>query len=234
MGRCLKNNLFGCISWIRKMGHGWHWNARYCSAKQCTASHCLRASLCRKPCCKDGAMPGLLRDISCRSGDALGIYPSALSFGQWDLLDGNGSMRGSVGGMPPSLGCGVVRGAPEHSRKNGKRGRNGFPVVHPADGLHRCFGLLRTRLPLVGTELIRKPGLMNAIWEYYLEYTMGYNAQEQAGLNDGLVLLLFALGLVDRELERPPKHMIAMSPNTGTDFIGVWKRGREMKTRGIN
>lgn len=63
---------------------------------------------------------------------------------------------------------------------------------------------------------------MNAIWEYYPEYAMGFNAQEQAGLNDGLGLLLYALGVEDRELEGSVEYMISITPETGADFIGFW------------
>ena len=56
--------------------------------------------------------------------------------------------------------------------------------------------LLWTRPALVSTGLIRKPELMNAIWEYQPGYAMGYNAQEQAGLHDVLGLLLYAWGSI--------------------------------------
>lgn len=83
--------------------------------------------------------------------------------------------------------------------------------------------LLRTRSALISTGLIRKAELMNAIWEYHPEYAMGYNAQEQAGLNDALGLLLYALGVEDRELEGSPEHMIVMTPGIGSDYTGFWK-----------
>lgn len=85
------------------------------------------------------------------------------------------------------------------------------------------FELLRTRSALVASGLIRKPELMNAIWKYYPEYVIAYNTQEQAGLNDGFGLLLYALGIEDRELERSPEQMITISPGVGTDFIGFWE-----------
>lgn len=52
---------------------------------------------------------------------------------------------------------------------------------------------------------------------------MGYNAQEQAGLNDALGLLLYAMGVEDRELEGSSEHMISITPETGTDYTGFWK-----------
>ncbi len=85
------------------------------------------------------------------------------------------------------------------------------------------FELLRIRSALTSTGLIRKPELMNAIWAYHPEYAMGYNAQEQAGLGDALGQLLYMLGAEDRELEGSPEHMITMTPEAGTDFIGFWK-----------
>ena len=78
---------------------------------------------------------------------------------------------------------------------------------------------MRTRSALVSTGLIRKPELMNAIWKYHPEYAVGYNAQEQAGLNDALGLLLYTLGVEDRELNSSPDCMIAITPGVGTDFI---------------
>ena len=83
--------------------------------------------------------------------------------------------------------------------------------------------LLRTRSELIDAGLIRKPELMNAIWRYQPGYALGYNAQEQAGLHDALGLLLYALGVEDRELEGSPEYMIAMDPEAGTDYIGLWR-----------
>lgn len=83
--------------------------------------------------------------------------------------------------------------------------------------------LLWTRPALVSTGLILKPELMNAIWEYQPGYALGYNNQEQAGLHDALGLLLYVMGVEDRELEGSPDHMITITPNTGTNFIGFWR-----------
>lgn len=83
--------------------------------------------------------------------------------------------------------------------------------------------LLWVRPQLTDTGLIRKPELMNAIWEHQPGYALGCNAQEQAGLHDTLGLLLYALGVEDRELEGSPEHMITVTPATGTDFIGFWR-----------
>jgi len=85
------------------------------------------------------------------------------------------------------------------------------------------FELLRTRPELTELGLIRKAELMNAIWEHQPGYAMGYNAQEQAGLHDAVGLLLYALGVEDRELEGSTEHMVTMDPKTGSDFIGFWK-----------
>ena len=83
--------------------------------------------------------------------------------------------------------------------------------------------LLRTRSELIDAGLIRKPELMNAIWKHQPRYALGYNAQEQAGLHDTLGLLLYALGVEDRNLEGSPEYMIAMDPDAGTDYIGFWR-----------
>ena len=83
--------------------------------------------------------------------------------------------------------------------------------------------LLWTRTALISAGLVRKPELMNAIWEHQPGYALGYNAQEQAGLHDVLGLLLYALGTEDRELEGSPKDMISITPDVGTNFIGFWR-----------
>ena len=85
------------------------------------------------------------------------------------------------------------------------------------------FELLRTRSGLSALGLIRKAELMNAIWEYYPEYAMGFNAQEQAGLTDGPGLLLYALGVEDRKLQGAAEYMVAMTPGAGVEYIGLWK-----------
>lgn len=85
------------------------------------------------------------------------------------------------------------------------------------------FELLRTRPELARLGLIRKAELMNAIWKYYPEYAMGFNALEQAGLTDGMNLLLYALGIEDRELEGSTEYMVTMTPDVGSEYIGFWK-----------
>ena len=54
-------------------------------------------------------------------------------------------------------------------------------------------------------------------------YAAAYNAQEQAGLNDALGLLLQTLGAEDVELEGASEYMITLDPDAGTDFIGFWR-----------
>lgn len=83
--------------------------------------------------------------------------------------------------------------------------------------------LLRIRPALLTAGRIRKSELMNAIWACHPGYALGYNAQEQAGLNDTLGLLLYALGIEDWELEGSPDHMITVTPAAGTEFIGFWR-----------
>ena len=64
---------------------------------------------------------------------------------------------------------------------------------------------------------------MNAIWVCQPGYAAAYNAQEQAGMNDTAGLLLQALGAEEVELEGTPEYMIALDPQTGTDFTGFWR-----------
>ncbi len=84
------------------------------------------------------------------------------------------------------------------------------------------FELLKVRPEWLETGLIRRPELMNAIWKYAPMYAAAYNAEEQAGLHDGLGILLQMLG-EDSEPQGSPEHMISLVPNTGTDFIGFWR-----------
>lgn len=84
------------------------------------------------------------------------------------------------------------------------------------------FELLKVRPEWLATGLIRKAELMNAIWKCAPMYAAGYNAEEQAGLHDGLGILLQMLGK-DSELQGSPEYMISLGPNAGTDFIGFWK-----------
>lgn len=99
----------------------------------------------------------------------------------------------------------------------------GCVFFQAGDACVALWELLRTRPELAELGLIRKPELMNAIWEHHPEYAMGWNAQEQAGFNDGLGLLLYALGVEDRELEGSVDHMISITPESGTDYIGFWR-----------
>lgn len=84
------------------------------------------------------------------------------------------------------------------------------------------FELLKVRPHWLKTGLIHRPELMNALWKYAPMYAAAYNAQEQAGLHDGLGILLKMMG-GDSEPQGSPEHMISLAPNTGTDFIGFWK-----------
>lgn len=84
------------------------------------------------------------------------------------------------------------------------------------------FELLKVRPEWLSTGLIRKAELMNAIWKYAPMYAMAYNTEEQAGLHDGLGILLQMLG-EDREPQGLPDHMIALGAEAGTDFIGFWQ-----------
>lgn len=84
------------------------------------------------------------------------------------------------------------------------------------------FELLKVRPGWLSTGLIRKDELMNAIWKYAPMYAAAYNAEEQAGLHDGLGLLLRMLG-EDSKPQGKVERMIALGAETGTDFIGFWK-----------
>lgn len=117
----------------------------------------------------------------------------------------------------------LSEGLIEIGRKMGAEGDMGYLYFLREAACVAVWELLRTRSELIDTGLIRKPELMNAIWRYQPGYALGYNAQEQAGLHDALGLLLYALGVEDRELEGSPEYMIAMDPETGTDFIAFWK-----------
>lgn len=102
-------------------------------------------------------------------------------------------------------------------------GEMGYLYLSKEAACVAVWELLRTRSELIDAGLIHKPELMNAIWRYQPGYALGYNAQEQAGLHDALGLLLYTLGVEDRELEGSPEYMIAMDPEAGTDYIGFWR-----------
>ena len=62
------------------------------------------------------------------------------------------------------------------------------------------------------------PALMNALWEFYPEYVTMHNLQEQAGLHDGLGLMLRSIG-GETELARSDENMISVSPGAGTEYL---------------
>ena len=111
----------------------------------------------------------------------------------------------------------------EVGRKLDAEGEMGYRYFLKETACVAIWELLRLRPALLTTGLIRKTELMNAIWEHQPGYALGYNAQEQAGLNDALGLLLYALGVEDRELESSPEHMITLTEEAGTEFIGFWR-----------
>ena len=84
------------------------------------------------------------------------------------------------------------------------------------------FELLEVRGRWLDAGLIRKPELMNAIWEYQPIYAASYNAQEQAGIHDALGILLQMVG-TDSKPQGSVENMICVTPGKGTDFIGFWR-----------
>ncbi len=111
----------------------------------------------------------------------------------------------------------------EVGRKLDAEGEIGYIYFLKETACVAIWELLRLRPALLTTGLIHKAELMNAIWENQPGYALGYNAEEQAGLHDALGLLLYALGVEDRELEGSPEHMITVTQAVGTDFIGFWR-----------
>lgn len=84
------------------------------------------------------------------------------------------------------------------------------------------FELLEVRGRWLEAGLIRKPELMNAIWEYQPIYAASYNAQEQAGIHDALGILLQMVG-ADSKPQGSVENMICVTPGKGADFIGFWR-----------
>lgn len=80
------------------------------------------------------------------------------------------------------------------------------------------FELLKTRSKWLTSGNVHLPELMNAIWTYYPEYAVSFNAQEQVGLNDRDGLLLQWMG-VDIELDGAEENMIKLNPEVGVDFL---------------
>lgn len=117
----------------------------------------------------------------------------------------------------------LSEGLPELGRTLEAEGEMGYLYFQKEAACVAIWELLRVRSELTTSGLIRRTELMNAIWEHQPGYALGYNAQEQAGLHDALGLLLYALGVEDRELEGSPEYMIAVTEGVGTDYIGFWK-----------
>lgn len=67
------------------------------------------------------------------------------------------------------------------------------------------------------TSCINRKALENAIWRYYPEYAVEYNAQEAAGRHS-LTGLLFRSLESQVDLTAYDQRMIALSPDTGTAF----------------
>ena len=72
------------------------------------------------------------------------------------------------------------------------------------------------------------PAIMNALWENFPDYAVVYNLAEQKGLNGISGTLLDIIGEIDLSIR--PEKMIALTPETGTDFIDV---NHCMKQKGI-
>lgn len=84
------------------------------------------------------------------------------------------------------------------------------------------FELLLKRSEWAASGLIRRPELMNAIWEFSPQYAASHNAQVQEGLFDMVGLMMDTVG-GGAELSSEIEHMITYSQEFGTDFIGFWK-----------
>lgn len=67
------------------------------------------------------------------------------------------------------------------------------------------------------TYCINRKALENAIWRYYPEYAVEYNAQEAAGRHSLTGLLFRSLGS-QVDLTAYDQRMIVLSPDTGTAF----------------
>lgn len=67
------------------------------------------------------------------------------------------------------------------------------------------------------TSCINRKALENAIWRYYPEYAVEYNAQEAAGRHSLTGLFFRSLGS-QVDLTAYDQRMIALSPDTGTVF----------------
>lgn len=80
------------------------------------------------------------------------------------------------------------------------------------------FELLQLRRAWENLGCINGPALMNAVWKDFPEYAATHNLREQSGANDFLGRMLKELG-ADVDLNGSAKYMIAMSPQTDTDFI---------------
>jgi len=80
------------------------------------------------------------------------------------------------------------------------------------------FELVQVRKEWIEAGMVDRPALMNAIWQFHPDYAASHNINEQHGLNDGLGLLLKALGH-EVELNGSTDNMISIALNAGTDFL---------------
>lgn len=104
-------------------------------------------------------------------------------------------------------------------RLSGIHNTLGFLFFSLTPGSLAIFELSKAhRQELKASGLLDMSALMNALWEFYPEYAAMYNLQEQAGLHDGLGLLMRSLG-EEMELSRSDENMIAVSPGVGTSYL---------------
>lgn len=84
------------------------------------------------------------------------------------------------------------------------------------------FELLPSHQEWIHTQVINKPALMNAIWEYTPEYATAYNTNEVMGLHDGIGNLLQSLGH-SLTLNSSMEHTILVTPGAGTNFCALFE-----------
>ena len=118
------------------------------------------------------------------------------------------------------LSGGVLRHArqTDYDTEHGINRTLGYKFFSQKQSCVVIFELLQYHSEWLTSGRVDLPALMNAILEYWPEYAVSFNAHEQAGLNDGIGLLLRSIG-IEVELSGSVERMISLTPGAGIDFL---------------
>lgn len=118
--------------------------------------------------------------------------------------------------------CGILEDAlSDAARKLAEPGAGeGYLFFQERASCIPLFELMQLYPQWGNSSRIDRKALENAIWRYYPEYAVQYNAQEAAGQHSLMGLTFRSLG--DQvDLSASAKQMIALSPGVGTNFCAL-------------